>query len=200
MQHTAQLPGKPGKKLKLYYSTGVYNPKFSSLGTILLADKLIKDGDKLDASILDVGCGSGFIGLGLKTLNPFSQIMLTDINAEALRLTRLNAKRLGLAVGVYKANLVPALGLWDIIVANLPTFDAKQMVEEELHGPEDAYNGAGLHLYEELFKQATGRCKALVCEIQPKLRDSFLALAQKWGYIEILSSGDAIAFLTPPLL
>lgn len=197
MQYTVQLPPK---SLKLYYSTGVYSPKFTSLGTILLADKLIKDGDKLNTSVLDVGCGSGILGLGIKTLNPFSEIMMVDTNSEALRISRLNAKRLGLAVGIYKSDLIPVLGAWDIVVANLPTFDAKQMVEEELHGPEDAYNGAGLHLYEELFKRATGRCKALVCEIQPKYRKRFLALASKWGYIEILSSGDAIAFLTPPLL
>lgn len=196
MQYLAKLGNQP---LKFYYNTKVYSPQYSSLDPVWLADKLIKDGEMPKARVLDVGCGAGVLGLSLKSLQPETEVMLTDLDPEAVRITRLNAKRLGLEAGVYQTNLLPPLGNWQIILTNLPTYNAKQMVEEPLYGPETAYNGGGdgLHLYEELFKQARGRCKALVCECQTARQRRFLQLAETYGYTLLLKTKYGFAFLAP---
>lgn len=186
-----------GKKLDIYFNDKVYSPEYSSEGTILLVNKLVFDGGKPTLDILDVGCGSGFLGLGVKLFNPFCSVTLSDVDSEALRITKLNAKRNGLKVSVVKSDLIPKVGTWHIIMANLPTFKDEDM-EKAVHGPRIAYFGEGMTLYEKLFKTAQGRCKALVCECQPKYQTEFKKLAKDLGWTEILSSGDSFAFIYSP--
>lgn len=194
MQYVVRLP----EPMKLYYNPSVYSPEYSSIDTILITDKLIKDGKKENASVLDVGCGSGVIGLGVKKLNPFSEVTLCDTDFEAVRVTKLNAKRLGLSVKAFESDLIPKLGEWDIICANLPTYSAEDM-SQELNGPITAYYSAEpLGLYSRLFKDAVGRCKALVCECQLKYQEPFLELAESLGWVLILRSDFGFAFQHKP--
>lgn len=190
MQYIIRLP----EQMKIYFNDKVYSPKFSSIGTILITDKLIKDGQKPSTSVIDVGCGSGVIGLGVKKLNPFSSVTLCDIDKTAVKVTKLNAKRLGLSVVAYESDLLPKLGAWDIICANLPTYSDSDM-SQELHGPTTAYYSKNpLGLYEKLFKQAEGRCKAVVFECQAKYQKDFLLLAKKLGWTPILNTEFSFAF------
>ena len=68
MKHILEMGGK---KLEIYFNKKIYSPEYSSEGCIALVGKLISDGGKDNLSIIDVGCGSGFTGLGIKKLNPF---------------------------------------------------------------------------------------------------------------------------------
>ncbi len=192
MQYVARLP----EPLKIYFNKKVYSPEYSSIDTILVVDKLLKDGGKQNATVLDVGCGSGIIGLGIKKKNPFIDATLCDISSEAIKVAKLNSKRLGLSVTAYEADLVPTVGQWDIIAANLPTYSDDDM-EQELHGPESAYYAGEypLFLYKRLFSAARERCKALVCECQEKYQEPFLKLAKEEGWTLILSTNFAFAFL-----
>ena len=185
MQYLLELPDK---KLKIYYNKKVYSPEYSAVDTILVADKAIQGAA---IRVLDVGCGSGVVGLGIKALNPQIKLFASDIDSEAVRITRLNGKRLGLEVETFKEDLAP--GGWDMIVANLPTYDQEQMDKFELHGPESAYFGEGATLYGELFEQA--KCKVLVCECQAKHQKEFLELAEALGWELILSTEMAFAFI-----
>lgn len=181
--------------MPIYFNKKVYSPEFSSVGTILLADKLIKDGQKENASVLDVGCGSGVIGLGVKFKNPFANVTLCDVDKEAIKVTKRNARDLKLRVTVIKTDLLPKLGQWDIITANLPTYSDEDM-KQELNGPPIAYySKEPLALYEKLFTQARGRCRALVCECQDKYQKEFLKLAQAKGWTIILFTETSFAFI-----
>lgn len=200
MQHVVSLGA--GKTIQLYYNKNVYSPEYSSISTILLADKLIKDGKKPNATLCDVGCGTGMIGLGVKKLNPTIQLTLCDIDNAAVRVSKLNAKRLGLPATVLQSDMLPtgsSAGRWDIITANLPTFTQLDM-PLALHGPEVAYYSGEpeepLTLYEKLFNEAKGRCKALVCECQTKYQEPFLQMAEKAGWKLVLSSDMAFAFIS----
>gem|GEM_PF-1752821 len=71
--------------------------------------------------VLDLGCGTGYFGLGL-ALRGAGRVVLTDLDPLAVRCARANARRLGVAVEVREGDLLaPVAGeRFDRIVANLP--------------------------------------------------------------------------------
>jgi release factor glutamine methyltransferase len=72
--------------------------------------------------LLDVGTGSGCLGLSLAHAHPQLSVALTDISPQALAVARENAKNLGLNHVQFLEGdlLIPAVGLFDIIVSNPP--------------------------------------------------------------------------------
>jgi len=192
MQYILKLPGK---ELKFYYNDKVYSPAHSSADTIMVAHKAVQGAS---ISVLDVGCGSGILGLGLKALDPQITLYMSDISPEALRVARLNAKRLGLYADIFLADLLsPKLQghnyTYDMIIANLPTYDQQQMDKLKLYGPQTSYLGPGLKLYEKLFGEA--QCRVLVCECQARHQTEFLELAKKLGWELILSTDTSFGFI-----
>jgi methylase of polypeptide subunit release factors len=176
------------------YTDKVYDPTFTSDGIIKIVNKLIDDGKKPDISILDVGCGCGYLGLTIKKQNPQAKVYLSDIDKNAIRQTKENAK--GMDVTIFRSNLLSKPGNYHIIVANLPTYNDEDMTQV-LHGPEVAYySKEPLAIYTQLLKQARGRCKAIVCECQLKYQKDFLKLAKQLGYKLILSTEFSFAFLS----
>jgi len=90
--------------------------------------------------ILDVGCGSGVLGLTLAAERPTSHVTLADISPDALSLTRENAAKLGLEnISICESDLFSKItGSFDLIVANLPYVpegEAKEMARELHHDP-----------------------------------------------------------------
>jgi release factor glutamine methyltransferase len=84
------------------------------------------------ASVLDVGCGSGCIGLSLAKAWPDSQVTLIDVSEDALELARLNSERLGLAghsLRLVRSDLFEKLphARFDLIVANLPYIPSREV-------------------------------------------------------------------------
>lgn len=73
------------------------------------------------ARILDMGAGSGCIGLSLARAWPGCEVTLADISEEALELARLNAGRLGLQPRFIRSDLFEKIsGEFELIIANLP--------------------------------------------------------------------------------
>jgi release factor glutamine methyltransferase len=74
-------------------------------------------------TILDVGTGSGCIGLGLKKHLPASQVTLLDTSSEALAIAEHNAQSLQLDVQCIHADIMhyrSEAHRWDVIVSNPP--------------------------------------------------------------------------------
>lgn len=69
---------------------------------------------------LEIGVGAGAGALALAALQPRSQTTATDINPQALRLARLNARHSRLALDIQPGTLPSGSGLFDLIVANPP--------------------------------------------------------------------------------
>lgn len=192
MHHIVGLPN--GKELKFYYNKKVYNPAYSSINNAILANGFIFGRIK----VLDVATGCGFIGLTLKAIHPDIDVTLTDIDPEACRIAKLNAKRLGLRAEVKECSLIPMnFQTYHIITANLPTYTPEQMESEELHGPEIAYAGGkdSMHLYSQLLKQAVNRCGILICEVQPMQQSSFKLLCDLNGWEIAVQEGDSYCLI-----
>ena len=75
------------------------------------------------ARILDMGCGSGVLGITLAAECPSSTVTLADVSADALDLAGENAATLGITnLELVRSDLFAALSgrSFDLIVANLP--------------------------------------------------------------------------------
>jgi len=125
--------------------------------------------------VLDMGCGSGVIGLTLAAQRPGWQVSLADVSPDALSLARENASILAAnRVQFLESDLFAAIeGEFDGIVANLPYVPESEratMAREVLHDPALAlFSGAdGLDLIRRFVPDAFRHLKPggwLVLEI-----------------------------------
>jgi release factor glutamine methyltransferase len=72
------------------------------------------------ATVLDVGTGSGAIGLAVADELPGARVVATDTSLDALAVAQANAERLGLGVELAHGTIEPVEGGFDLVVANLP--------------------------------------------------------------------------------
>jgi release factor glutamine methyltransferase len=102
---------------------------------------LIQEYPTPPASVLDLGCGSGVIGISLALAWPNSQITLADISQDALALTQENLSALSVTnATTLLSDLFSALldHSFDLIVSNLPYVpetDRPTLAPEVLHDP-----------------------------------------------------------------
>lgn len=133
----------------------------------LLVEKFFA-GREGPATVLDVGTGSGCIGLSLAKAWSGAQVTLVDVSEDALELARLNAQRLGLEgrnVRLVRSDLFEELGVgvrFDLIVANLPyipTVEMGELSREVLRDPLLALDGGetGLEIIDRLVEALPGR-------------------------------------------
>lgn len=183
--------------IEIEYNDSVYSPEYSSIDTIVLADQYLKPGFK----VIDVGCGSGKIACSLALLHPHSFVFAQDPSAKAREMTKRNADRLELDISILEE--FDGFNLFSMVVANLPTFDKKDMATHPLHGPKEAYfadNKDGLKLYRKLFKDCKTALKPggfLVIECQEKLQDKLRELSEKDGYLLVSRTEFSFAFVNP---
>ena len=103
---------------------GVFGHGKMDIGTALLLEHVPAPGH---GSILDLGCGSGVIGLTMKGRNPKLDVTMTDVDAFALRSTQLNSTRLGMESTVMASDGLDQIsGRFDIIFSNPPFHQGKR--------------------------------------------------------------------------
>lgn len=126
-----------------------------------LAEWILKWELPSEQTVLDMGCGSGVLGLTLASERPQWDVTLADVSPEALSLAKENSERLEVANAKFvESNLFSNLkGTYDGIVANLPYVpeaDRETLTREVMHDPALAlFSGHdGLDLIREFIPQA----------------------------------------------
>jgi release factor glutamine methyltransferase len=107
--------------------------------------------------LIDMGTGSGCLGITAKLENPKLDVDLIDIDPQALKIAQRNAKKSATGVHCLKGDLLSDVPKsYDIILANLPYVpDNFQINPAALHEPQLAIYGGldGLDVYRRLFNQ-----------------------------------------------
>lgn len=139
--------------------------------------------------LLDVGTGTGCLGITAKLEWPELDVTLTDIDLHALNLAKENALALHADVQFIKANLLHGYAEpIDILIANLPYVGHAWDVSPETRAePEQALyaNDDGLSLISKLVKQATVVLKPeahLLLESDTRQHDAIIAIAKENGF------------------
>ena len=85
-----------------------------------------------ETRVLDIGCGSGCVALGIAARDPSIRVHALDSSARAVDCTRRGAEQNGLAnltVTLEAAGRVPEPGSWDLALANPPYYSDFRLAE-----------------------------------------------------------------------
>ena len=77
--------------------------------------------------VLDIGCGTGCIGLYIKHMLPNADVTLCDISLDAISLAKENAALLNLDVNFLHKDIKDVEGIYDVIVSNPPYITGEDM-------------------------------------------------------------------------
>lgn len=142
---------------KFIVNNNVLIPRFETEELVEQVVEYSKKFNKDKLKILDLGCGSGAIGLTLKKLIKNSDVTLVDISKEALEVAKQNAVNLDLDVTFIESDWFSNLEItkYDIIVSNPPYIKNDEQIEEIVKNNEPAlalYGGQdGLDCYKKIL-------------------------------------------------
>lgn len=180
-------------------SPSVLVPRPESETIIELLDNLCDGSTK---TLVDVGTGSGCLGITAKLEHPELEVTLTDISHHALGIAEKNAETLGATIAIVKNDLlVPNPQLppqIDIILANLPYVDHNwERSPETNYEPELALfaDKGGRALIERLLQEAplylvTGGI--LLLEADPEQHHALIVHATTLGYTHVVTEGYCV--------
>ena len=180
-------------------SPSVLVPRPESETIIELLDNLCDGSTK---TLVDVGTGSGCLGITAKLEHPELEVTLTDISHHALGIAEKNAETLGATIAIVKNDLlVPNPQLppqIDIILANLPYVDHNwERSPETNYEPELALfaDKGGRALIERLLQEAplyliTGG--TLLLEADPEQHHGLIVHATTLGYTHVMTEGYCV--------
>lgn len=117
---------------------------------------------KTPLSIIDMGCGSGVLGITAKLENPNWELTLSDISKQAIDVATRNVRNFGLSssVSLIRCDLLPADKNYDVVIANLPYVPANLIGKSDIScEPKIALFAGedGLDSYRQLFAQLQSR-------------------------------------------
>jgi release factor glutamine methyltransferase len=142
--------------------------------------------------LVDVGTGSGILGITAKLEFPALDVTLLDVSKHALNVAEQNAKDLGADVAVVQSDLLTYYPFnATFIVANLPYVDPSwDRSPETEHEPQLALfaKDHGLHLIKNLITQAATRLEAdgaLILEADPRQHEPIKTFAGQQGFSKV---------------
>lgn len=108
----------------------------------LVSSDAAKASAKQSSVVIDLGCGTGCIGLSIAAAVPTAKVILVDFSADALEVAKRNAARIGVEdrcefrhadAGLVDKRLADLGGSADVVVANPPYIDpSDERVEKDV--------------------------------------------------------------------
>ena len=116
---------------KFYINENVLIPRFETEELVEQTTEYIKKFFTEPVDIIDLGCGSGVIGLTLEQKVSTNSVDLIDISEKALEVTKINKENLN-----SKANLIQSdmfenvIKKYDVIISNPPYIKTTEEIED----------------------------------------------------------------------
>lgn len=152
--------------------------------------------------LVDVGTGTGCLGITAKLEWPELDVTLTDISRHALNLAKENAQMLHADVKLVRSDLLRGyLGPIDIVVANLPYVDKAWDVTPDTYAePDEALyaSDSGLALIKQLVPQTSLLLNSgghLLLESDVRQQASIISLASENGFKLVRTEGLITQFI-----
>ena len=147
--------------------------------------------------VLDVGTGSGAIGLAIADEHPGAAVTGIDLSVEALALARENATRTGLPLELVRHDLFEGLpeGPWRLVVSNPPYVDPDEgsTLQPEVRDWEPPEALFGREAAAAVARGATAvlvRGGGLVLEVGDGQADETATLLRSLGYDDVRMTSD----------
>ncbi len=152
-----------------------------------------------DARVLDIGCGSGCVGISIAHFCRGAEVTLLDVSADALRTAEENAEKNGVCAKFARCDILSEMpeGEYDMIVSNPPYIetDAISGLQTEIkdYEPKIALDGGkdGLMFYRRIAQIGDKLLRSggmLVLEIGCRQADSVAEIMS--DYKEIRCKND----------
>jgi len=181
-----------GRRFRVTTATLIPRPESEVL--IELLDEAIPKNVALLAEkplrLIDVGTGSGALGITAKLTYPELDVTLSDISRHALKIAEQNTKLLEADVELLQSNLLASYPFAaDVIIANLPYVNAEwERSPETDHEPAGALFAAqeGKALIYELITQTKDKLVTnghLILEADPVQHADIITYAKPYGLI-----------------
>jgi release factor glutamine methyltransferase len=149
-----------------------------------------------EPSVLDVGTGSGAIGLAIADEHPAARVTAIDVSADALELARENAQATGLDVVFEQRDVRDGLeGTYDLVVSNPPYVTAEEIevLQPEVRDWEPRIATVGEEHTAVIADEATRVLVPgghLVLEVADGRAGEVLRLLRDRGYDEVRAGRD----------
>ena len=173
-------------------------PRFETEELVENTLKYIKKYFSLPVKIIDLGSGSGVIGISLKKKLENVSVTLLDISEEALNVSRENANELNADVSFIKSDMWENVSdKYDVIISNPPYIRNDEVIEDIVRDNEPhlaLYGGVdGLDLYRKIRNGLLEHAKdkfLLALEIGDLQKNDIINLFSDIPNIKIIAKSD----------
>ena len=116
---------------KFYINENVLIPRFETEELVEQTTEYIKKFFTEPVDIIDLGCGSGVIGLTLEQKVSTNSVNLIDISEKALEVTKVNKEKLNSKANLIQSDMFENINKkYDVIISNPPYIKTTEEIED----------------------------------------------------------------------
>ncbi len=204
IQYIFNLADFYGMKLIVTPDTLIPRPE-----TAELVDMIVKENNRKDLRVIDLGTGSGCIAIALSRNLPFADVTAVDINPKTLAVAKENAGKLHCNIRFFETDILEMAethdmalsGPFDIIVSN-PRYIAEHEKRDMERNVTDFEPAGALFVPDndplmfynaelQYAQKALARHGRMYFEINPLFADDLKRLCENYGFSDVALTRDS---------